>query len=89
MYLPSLIFETMPIKLSMCEHKGVLKFIIRHLYLCEMKKATTTSTTLPKTLLKRVSMMAMLEKGKCKGVVTRLLTKWSWELAKKEEEGSN
>ena len=33
--------------------------------------------------------MAMLERGKCKAAVTRLLTKWSWELAKKEDEGIN
>ena len=46
MYLPSLIFETMGIKRSMCEHKGVLKFIIRYLYPCEMKKATMTSKSL-------------------------------------------
>ena len=51
MYLPSLIFETMTIRRSMCEHEGVLKFIIRHLYPCEMKKETMTSQ-LSKTLLK-------------------------------------
>ena len=47
MYLPSLIFETMTIKQSMCEHKGVLKFMILHLYPCEMKKTTMTSKLSP------------------------------------------
>ena len=46
MYLPSLIFETMTIKRSMCEHKGVLKFIIRLLYLWEMKKETRRHNSL-------------------------------------------
>ena len=54
MYLPSLIFETMTIKRSLCEHKGVLKFIIRHLYPCEMKKETRRHNSL-QTLLKRGS----------------------------------
>ena len=46
MYLPSLIFETMTIKRYMCEHNGVLKFIIRHLYPCEMKKETRRHNSL-------------------------------------------
>ena len=47
MCVPSLILETITIKRSMCEHNGVLKCTIRHLYPCEMKKATMTSQLSP------------------------------------------
>ena len=41
MYIPSIILETMTIN-DLCEHKGGLKFVIRHLYPYEMKKARMT-----------------------------------------------
>ena len=55
MYLPALIFETITIKQSMCKHKGILKFIIRHLYPCKNEEGNYDVKTLSKTLLKRGS----------------------------------